>query len=249
MDDEAPLRGILRISLDYFGVEVVGEAGNGEEALEAYQKLQPNVVIMDINMPKMDGLEALQEIRKVDPRAVIVMMTASDDESMKLEAIKYGCRGFLRKPLKMDELHQDILTNLRVYFAEEKGEKLDDDYYRYQVKPEWRSDEIKREQGLAVNTPKARATPISSPAAITSPVSGASPAPAAPAPVPAAPPPAPPVQAAPPARPVDSDSDPQALLLSVLQEENRALKDENDRLKDNLRKAKAQLEAALRDLG
>src|SRR5438477_241433 len=92
VDDEAPLRGILKISLDYFGVEVVGEAGNGEEALAQYQKLRPNVVIMDINMPKMDGLEALQEIRKVDPKAVVVMMTASDDESMKLEGIKYGCR-------------------------------------------------------------------------------------------------------------------------------------------------------------
>jgi len=148
VDDEEPLRGILKISLNYFGVDVVGEAENGEQAVEKYKELSPSVVIMDVNMPVMDGLEALSEIKKYDKNAVVIIITASDDENMKLEGIKAGCRGFLHKPLKMDELHQDILTNLRIYFAQQKGEKLEDDYFRYVVKPDFRPDSIREQQGL-----------------------------------------------------------------------------------------------------
>src|SRR5437879_1647244 len=138
VDDEEPLRGIMKIALGYFGIKVVGEAANGEEAVAKYQEVHPNVVLMDINMPKMDGLTATREIRKINPDAIVLLITASDDETAMDKGRALGARGFLRKPLVMDELHKDILSHLRAQLAKEKGEKLDADYYKYQIKPGFR---------------------------------------------------------------------------------------------------------------
>src|SRR4051794_3242299 len=81
VDDEEPLRGIMRIALTYFGIKVVGEAGNGLEAIDRYKELNPNVVLMDINMPKMDGITATQKICELNPDAIVLLITASDDSS------------------------------------------------------------------------------------------------------------------------------------------------------------------------
>jgi two-component system chemotaxis response regulator CheY len=138
VDDEEALRGILKIALTYFGVKVVGEAGNGVEGVERYKALKPNVVLMDINMPKMDGLRCLEEIRRVNPDAVVLLMTASDDESAMDKGRERGAKGFLRKPLVMDELHKDITNALREHFAKEHGQQLDQEYLRYNMKPGFR---------------------------------------------------------------------------------------------------------------
>ena len=138
VDDEEPLRGIMRIALGYFGIKVVGEAANGEEAIERYKEVHPNVVLMDINMPKMDGLTALGEIIKINPEAIVLMITATDDETAMDRGRELGARGFLRKPLVMDELHRDILSHLRVQIAKEKGQTLEKDYFKYQIKPGFR---------------------------------------------------------------------------------------------------------------
>lgn len=138
VDDEEPLRGIMRIALGYFGIKVVGEAANGEEAVAKYQEVQPNVVLMDINMPKMDGLTALREIIKINPEAIVLLITATDDETAMDKGRDLGARGFLRKPLVMDELHKDILSHLRVQIAKEKGQTLEKDYFKYQIKPGFR---------------------------------------------------------------------------------------------------------------
>ncbi|MBI4860020.1 MAG: response regulator [Candidatus Riflebacteria bacterium] len=150
VDDEEALRGILKIALTYFGVKVVGEASNGIEAIAEYKKGQANVVLMDINMPKMDGLTALEELKKVDPEVLVLLITASDDESIMTEGRKRGARGFLRKPLVMDELHKDILTNLRMQFAKKDGVELSADYYKYVVKPGFRPED----QGKEVSAPQ-----------------------------------------------------------------------------------------------
>jgi|GEM_PF-1289737 len=141
VDDEDALRSILKIALTYFGINVVAEATNGQEAIERYKEGKANVVLMDVNMPKMDGLTALTELRKIDPDVVVLLITASDDENLMDEGRKRGAKGFLRKPLRMEELHNDIMTNLRILFAKKKGEKLTDDYFKYVVKPGFRPED------------------------------------------------------------------------------------------------------------
>lgn len=141
VDDEEALRGILQIALTYFGVKVVAEAGNGEEAVQRYREASPNVVLMDINMPVMNGFTCLEEILKINPDAVVLLMTGSLDEDAMEKGRQKGARGFLRKPLVMDELHRDILANLRIYFAKEQGVTLEPDYFKYVLKPGFRPED------------------------------------------------------------------------------------------------------------
>jgi two-component system chemotaxis response regulator CheY len=138
VDDEEPLRGIMKIALTYFGIKVVGEAGDGLEAIDRYKELNPNVVLMDINMPRMDGLSATKEIVTLNPDAIVLLITASDDAAAMDKGRSLGAKGFLRKPLVMDELHRDILSHLRVQLAKEQGVQLEQDYYKYQIKPGFR---------------------------------------------------------------------------------------------------------------
>lgn len=80
--------------------EIVGEAENGEEAVNMYQDLQPDIVTMDITMPVMDGLEAIKAIKDVDPDAQIVVCSAMGQQRMVIEAIETGARDFIVKPFK-----------------------------------------------------------------------------------------------------------------------------------------------------
>ena len=85
------------------GYETV-EAQNGVQAVEVYQKERPDVVLMDITMPEMDGLTALREIKKLDPNARIAMLTALGQQGIVLEAIKSGARDFVVKPFEAERV-------------------------------------------------------------------------------------------------------------------------------------------------
>ncbi len=104
VDDAAFMRVSIKNSLTKNGFEVVGEAENGQVAVARYQELHPDIVTMDITMPVMDGLAALKEIKKIDPKAVIVMISAMGQESMVREAVMSGAKGFIVKPFKEDAL-------------------------------------------------------------------------------------------------------------------------------------------------
>ncbi len=103
VDDAEFLRVRISKMLTGDGFEVV-EAENGLKAIEAYQANKPDMVLMDITMPEMDGLTALKELRKIDPNAKVIMLTALGQESVVLEAVKSGARDFVVKPFERDRV-------------------------------------------------------------------------------------------------------------------------------------------------
>lgn len=98
VDDETVVRDWLRTSLEADGHLVV-EGEDGREAVEKFQREKPDIVLLDVRMPKMDGIEALRKILEIDDEAKVVMLTAMDDISLEREAREAGALDFLRKGL------------------------------------------------------------------------------------------------------------------------------------------------------
>ncbi|HYT30605.1 MAG TPA: response regulator transcription factor [Actinomycetota bacterium] len=105
VDDHALFRRGLRMVLEQESdVEVVGEAADGEEAVDVAQELMPDVILMDVRMPKRSGIEATEEIKDLIPHARILMLTISEDESDLFDAIKAGASGYLLKEISIEEV-------------------------------------------------------------------------------------------------------------------------------------------------
>jgi two-component system chemotaxis response regulator CheY len=104
VDDAAFMRKMVSDAVCGGGHEVVGEAGNGAEAVQRYQELRPDVMTLDITMPEKDGLAALREIIAADPGAKVVMCSALGQESKVLESIKLGAKDFVVKPFQADRV-------------------------------------------------------------------------------------------------------------------------------------------------
>jgi len=100
VDDASFMRLSLKSMLEKNGFEVVGEAENGLIGIQKYQNLQPDVVTMDITMPELDGIKALQIIKQMNPAAKVVMVSAMGQESFVKEAIINGAKSFIVKPFK-----------------------------------------------------------------------------------------------------------------------------------------------------
>jgi len=112
VDDEMFMRQILRDILQRASFEVVGEATNGEEAVQQYRQLQPDVVLMDIIMPRMDGIEATRQILSLDPQARVVMCTALGQEGILKKALQLGARDFLVKPFRPEKIIEALHKSL-----------------------------------------------------------------------------------------------------------------------------------------
>ena len=108
VDDAAFMRKMVSDALTKGGHEVVGEAGNGVEAVSQYQALKPEVTTLDITMPEKDGLAALKEIMTLDPGARVIMCSALGQESKVLESIKAGARDFVVKPFQADRVIEAV---------------------------------------------------------------------------------------------------------------------------------------------
>lgn len=109
VDDAIFMRTVLRNMLQKHNINVVGEAGNGLEAIQKYKELKPDLVTMDITMPKMTGIEALIEIKKIDPKAKVIMCSAMGQQAMVIEAFKNGSKDFIVKPFKEDKVMESIM--------------------------------------------------------------------------------------------------------------------------------------------
>lgn len=105
-DDAAFMRMQLKDILTKLGHEVVGEAGNGQEAIEKYQELEPDIITMDITMPEMNGVEAVKEIKQLDADVKIIMCSAMGQQSMVLEAIQAGAKDFIVKPFTAERIDE-----------------------------------------------------------------------------------------------------------------------------------------------
>ena len=113
-DDHAMVReGLERLVNSHEGVEVVGTASDGEEAVTSVARLQPDVVMMDISMPRVDGIEATRRIIAATPSTRIVMLTSLRDDARVVEALRAGAIGFMLKDADGDELVRAIATAAR----------------------------------------------------------------------------------------------------------------------------------------
>ena len=108
VDDAAFMRMMLKDILTKNGIEVVGEAVNGFEAVDKYRELMPDIVTMDITMPEKDGITAVKEIRTIDPKANVIMCSAMGQQPMVLEAIQAGAKDFVVKPFQADRVIDSI---------------------------------------------------------------------------------------------------------------------------------------------
>src|SRR5881396_3738533 len=93
-------------------IEVVGEAGDGHEAIQKAQELMPDVILMDVRMPRRSGIEATQQIKEVLPHVKILMLTISDEEADLYDAIKAGASGYLLKEIPIEEV-ADAIRSVR----------------------------------------------------------------------------------------------------------------------------------------
>ncbi len=107
-DDAAFMRMQLKNIFQSLGHEVVGEAENGQVAIDMYSELKPDLVTMDITMPEMNGVEAVKNIKADDPGATIVMCSAMGQQQMVLEAIQAGAKDFIVKPFDQDRIKQAL---------------------------------------------------------------------------------------------------------------------------------------------
>ena len=103
-DDEAHIRKFIGLILKKFDSPRILEAGDGAQALELYRQHQPDLVLLDVNMPVMDGVRALAEIKRLDPDAVVVMLTSLANRQTVEECLRLGAVAYIRKDTPREEM-------------------------------------------------------------------------------------------------------------------------------------------------
>jgi two-component system NarL family response regulator len=138
VDDHALVRtGVVKIISHDRNLEVVAEAANGAEAVEAYAKHRPDVTLLDLRMPVMEGVEAVRRIREMDPQARVIVLTTYDTDEDITRALKAGAKAYALKDISADELVaciHDVLAG-KTYLAPAAAAKLAEGMVRMQVTP------------------------------------------------------------------------------------------------------------------
>jgi two-component system, chemotaxis family, chemotaxis protein CheY len=112
IDDDDHIRQMLSTLLEFSDYDVVGEAENGKKGLEKFLELKPDAVLLDINMPVMDGVQTLKAILEADPDCTVIMLTAESPNELYEECLALGAKRFIQKGLPMEEIHQKIEESL-----------------------------------------------------------------------------------------------------------------------------------------
>ena len=113
VDDSRTMRKMLAGAFKEAGHEIVGDAGNGEEALKLLETVKPDLITLDITMPVMDGLEALEKIKSSYPDIKVVMVSAAGQKEKVMEALKKGASDFLQKPFETESVIKVIANILK----------------------------------------------------------------------------------------------------------------------------------------
>jgi two-component system chemotaxis response regulator CheY len=108
VDDAAFMRMMIKDILSKNGYEVVGEAENGAKAIDKFKELTPDLTLMDITMPEMDGIAAVKAIKAFDANAKIVMCSAMGQQAMVIESIQAGARDFIVKPFQAERVLEAV---------------------------------------------------------------------------------------------------------------------------------------------
>ena len=119
VDDEAHIRKFVTLLALSLGRTTVIEAPNGEEAVKAYAREKPDLVLLDVNMPRMDGIQTLQALRQLDGSCVVIMLTSLVNRQTVEECLRLGAAGYLRKDLPHDEMTAQLTQIIADSFTEE----------------------------------------------------------------------------------------------------------------------------------
>ena len=138
VDDHALLRtGVANIINQEADLEVVAEAGDGVEAIDAYERHHPDVMLLDLRMPRMEGVEVVRRIRERDPRARVIVLTTYDTDHDISRALKAGAKAYILKDISADDLInciRDVLAG-KTYLAPAAAAKLAEGVTRVQLTP------------------------------------------------------------------------------------------------------------------
>jgi two-component system NarL family response regulator len=138
VDDHALLRtGVANIINQESDLEVIAEAGDGVEALEAYDRVHPDVILLDLRMPRMEGVEVVRRIRERDPHALVIVLTTYDTDDEIQRALKAGAKAYVLKDISADDLLGCIRTVLagKTFIAPAAAAKLAEGVTRVQLTP------------------------------------------------------------------------------------------------------------------
>ncbi len=107
-DDESHIRTLMKTILQMMNYEVVAEASNGQQAIDYFKELKPEITLLDVNMPVKTGLDALKEIKEIAPAACVIMLSSVSDLESVQEAIEMGASHFIRKDTQITEIKKMI---------------------------------------------------------------------------------------------------------------------------------------------
>lgn len=116
VDDEAHIRKFISLLLRHLGVKRILEASNGSEALEVYEKEKADLILLDVNMPMMDGIETLQGLKRINPNCVVVMLTSLANRQTIDEAVKHGASNYIRKDAPFEEIGRALAETIDTCF-------------------------------------------------------------------------------------------------------------------------------------
>lgn len=119
VDDEAHIRKFVGLLLKQLGPVSIVEASNGQEAIARYQQERPDLVLMDVNMPVLDGIGALRTLREIDPEVIVIMLTSLASRQIVEEAADLGAVNYVRKDTPKDELLRTLRETIHTCFDEE----------------------------------------------------------------------------------------------------------------------------------